>query len=185
MNKHIVVDTRSDFAIGTILDQMSIHKAMDRGTILPYDDSGEDFTGSACWTRRDFGIGRKVDAQTARVHCPTTIFLRADAPRIHYAVAFAPTQGQEGLAVANGAQGFPGRLILAAAPTSSNGNVARLTAVTQAIQTQEMGKYTPGEDWIVVGESRANIQHDGYYELGLYGSAHGLSVKWLALSTSS
>lgn len=185
MNKHIVVDTLSNFAIGTILEQVNVGKAqMLEATVLPYDDSAEEMTGSACWTRRDFGEGRKVDTHAARIHCPTTIFLRPEAVKLHFAVAFAPERSQMALAATNGSSGFPGRLVLAAAPTSSNGNIAKLSPITRPIETQELGAYVQGKDWIVTGESRLSVPTAGYYELGLYGSAQGVLVKWLALSTA-
>lgn len=175
-NRQLVVDAFGRYVVGQVLEPIEEQVAKDKGAVLiPFAEVLEEANRSSGWARRDFGKGLKLDSPTPKVHGVTAIFLPKDIRKVSFAAAFEGTH--DGIV----SSAHEGRLVLGSAPNATMGALARIQQTTPPIETHTFGKMEKGREIVVVGEANVVVNDAGYYELGMYGFANNILLKWLAI----
>lgn len=179
LNRLVVWDPKGDYWEGSLVDESTERALAAHGAVtLPVDSALFGQSGVGGYARRSWGAGWPLDTRVPQAACPLTLFIPMDHRVLHWRARLVldarhPTGPLEG--------------ICSFMPAASRAGTARAgySPDRSPYSARELGfGDDPQRGWTVSGKGTVGVAMDGYYEFAFYGSMPGVSVAWLAASTT-
>lgn len=168
----VIHDPSGDNPTGEIVEGKKAELLVARGIpSLPVDPNLLSRNGVSGYSKREFGRGISLDANSSRRGCSTVLYVMPSHQKINWCARIIPTSA--GMVAR-------GRLRLA-------NDTAQVNVIKGGIATAEFAEVSGklgAEGLTIAGSSRFIANMEGYMGLCLYGTLANARVLWLAISQS-
>jgi len=177
----VVVDPENEYWEGALVDDARAHQLRQRGVVmLPCVAELFRFSGVAGFAKRAWGAGWPLDTLHPTIVAPLTLYCPRAVRKVHWCarlvvdpdVAERLRQGEK----------LAGMIRFASDRGQQTPFYTGISSDQKPILAEELPPPDEGNGWILSGTGTVNVPQEGHYGFGLYGTAPGARVVWVAAS---
>ncbi len=176
----VVWDPTGEFWEGSLIDSARARQLVQRGVaVLPCVPEMFHASGVGGYAKRAWGAGWPLDSAVPRLIAPLTLFCDRSMKGIHWAIRLVTSP--EYAERVRGGDRFSG-MIRFAADRSQQTPFFTGVSGEKGVLAEEIGPPDEQNGWTLQSSGVVNVPQNGHYGFGVYGTAPGLRVAWVAAS---